>query len=226
VRILPSTTTPDGPSGFQLDLLALVQEPGVRKLALHRAGDRDLAEDALQEAFYAVARVKEPQRIQDLRAFFCTVLIRKIYHLRGETARDFPQDPQSLTETGRHGILLGSSAPSRPFDEAVAGRLIAQTWIERFSRHRERLRDAVPGRSSEPGRYRELIVAVAEAWLMAATDAEVTWPDSNEALQAAYPEWFSQPDGPANNCHQRFRRARSDIQALLKVVVNREELQP
>ncbi len=84
----------------------------------------------------------------------------------------------------------------------------------------------MPARSSAPGRYRDLIVAVAEQVLRDGINGEANQADSNEALRAAYPEWFAQPGCAANTCHQRFRRARADTRELLKAVVNRDELLP
>jgi len=88
---LYSTETPDGEPDFQQELLTIWKDPQIFRVALRHAGDADLAEDGLQETFYAVARVTDPQRIENLRAFFCTVLIRKIYHLRGVLGPDFRQ---------------------------------------------------------------------------------------------------------------------------------------
>lgn len=43
--------------------------------------------------------------------------------------------------------------------------------------------------------------------------------DSNDAFRAGYPEWSNQPDCEANTLHQRFRRARDDVKALLQADV-------
>jgi hypothetical protein len=43
--------------------------------------------------------------------------------------------------------------------------------------------------------------------------------DSNDAFRAAYLAWFNHPDCEANTLHQRFRRAREDVKALLHAVV-------
>ncbi len=45
------------------------------RLASGYAGDPHLAEDALQEAYWAVSQVRDAQRIENPRAYFCTVLI-------------------------------------------------------------------------------------------------------------------------------------------------------
>ena len=53
-------------------------------LARTRAGDPELAEDALLEAYYAVARLENPERIADPRAHYCGVLLRSIHKLRSQ----------------------------------------------------------------------------------------------------------------------------------------------
>ena len=43
-----------------------------------------MAEDALQETFYLLAKISQPQHIDDLRKYFCKVLIHSVYRLRGQ----------------------------------------------------------------------------------------------------------------------------------------------
>ena len=81
-----------------------------------------------------------------------------------------------------------------------------------------------PGARTDPGRYRDLIVAVSEQVLRAILGGDVSEADSNEALRAAYPEWFGQNGRADNNAHQRLSRARADVRDLLKAVVSRDEL--
>ena len=47
----------------------------IRRLATRRAGDPDLAQNALLAAVDAVARVSDLARIENLTAYFCQVLI-------------------------------------------------------------------------------------------------------------------------------------------------------
>jgi DNA-directed RNA polymerase specialized sigma24 family protein len=228
----PSDTQLSAPAsedrhGFYQEILAVYKDPEVRKLARRRAGDGDLAEDALQEAFCAVAGTADPRRIKDLRAYYCLVLIRSIYALRGQLRATVAEDPGTLAEMHPRWSSVEPVATVRPVEEAAVARLAGQARLERFHAQREDLRKAVPGRSSEPERYRDAILAVAEHLLCEALiGGVVSRADSNESLRSAYPGWFGTPGYAANTCHQHFSRARSDIQDVLKVVISRDELTP
>ena len=113
---------------------------------------------------------------------------------------------------------------SRPVDEMVSTHLLAEAWLERFATRRRELADRVPGRSPDPCRYREVIVVGAEQVLRDGVNGEPSDADSNDAFRAAYPEYFDQPSASPNTLHQRFRRAREDVKALLQTVVSRDEL--
>ena len=136
------------------------------------------------------------------------------------------EDFESLAETRQHRVTVCGSAPVRPVDDAVGTRLMAESWIARGFTRDARVSGRPCPRAPAPARYRALIVAVAEQVLRDGINGEANQADSNEALRAAYPEWFAQPGCAANTCHQRFRRARADTRELLKAVVNRDELLP
>jgi hypothetical protein len=206
--------------GFPSELLAIWQHPEVRRLAVRRAGDPDLAQDALLAAVVAVARVSDLARIQDLRAYFCRVLINEVYRLRGQLAAARPWDPATLAVVSD----AATSAPSSA-EEAVT-RLLGRVWLERFRIQRADLRAAVPGRSRQPARYRDLIVQTAEHILRTALDGNVSWADCNETLQATLPDWFGQPGSAENTQHKHLSRARRDVQDLLKAIISRDELLP
>ena len=215
-----------GEQAFPPGLLAIWADPGVRSFALRRAGDADLAQDALLETVCAVARIQDLQAINDLRAYFCRALINSVYRLRGQLAAARPYDAASLDEMGRRDAGKSSLPPSRPLDVSAVSRLMAETWLRRFCAHRDRLRASVPRRSGQPDRYRDLIAAAAEHVLRAAVDGSISQADCDAALQASFPDWFGQPGDARNTCHQHLSRARRDVQAVLKAVVNREELLP
>ena len=223
-----STEPPDGSSAvstsFHAELVRILNDPKVQRLALHRAGSRDLAEDALQEAFYSVARVKDPQHIENLRAFFCKALIHVIGHLSSQLAQIRVEDPESLTGYLHQGAaLFGPAAPSTVEEEAVM-HILAEARYTRFHRQRGRLKAIVPERSSDPKRYQEVVVAVAEEILRTVTDGPISGADSNKALQEAYPDWFGEPGCAMGTCYQRLSRARRDVRAVLKAVFDRAEL--
>jgi DNA-directed RNA polymerase specialized sigma24 family protein len=211
-------------SSFHEELLKLWMDPEIWRLALHRAGDRDLAEDALQETFYSVARTKAPSHIENLRGYFCRALINEVRHLRGQLRPVPVEDPEMLTRPQQLGIRLHASDAARPVDEAAVWLQLAATWRKRFRRERRRLMAMVPERSSDPRRYREVIVAAAAKILHAAGDGHVNWADSDMALRTAYPDWFDEPGCTRDTYYQRLSRARREVRVLLQAVVGRDEL--
>ena len=170
-----------------------------------------------------MARIKDPAGIKDLKAYFCRVLIRVINALRGQLGAVLPTDFTGLADACQWKADGG--ALQCPVDETVATHLLARDWLERITAERESLTAAVPGRSPDPCRYRELVAGVAERVLRSIVAADVCDADGNPALRAAYPEWFDD-DGSASNAHQRFSRARADVRRLLREIVNRDDLYP
>jgi len=219
---LTSTMTPAARLDYFQRLLAIREDAHIRRVAQTRAGDIELAEDALQQTFDAMARIKDPSGIEDLRAYFCRVLIRVIIALRGQLRAILPDDLAALADAAQ-GKSRGHPLP-RPVDEAVATNLLTQSWLERFDAERESLAAAVPGRSPDPGRYRQVIVIVAERVLRAIVASDVCDADGDLALRAAYPEWFAADGSKASNVYQRFSRARADVRGLLRKIVSRDDL--
>ena len=220
---LVSTTSPDGQSEFLRRLVEIQQDPQVRGLARRESGNLDLAEDAMQEAFYAVAKVKNPEEIENLRAYFCRVLVRESHRLRGQLGA-YPVDDVSVVADARQ-VMLVSQAPA-PVDETVIDGFRKRKLHERFTARRAYLVRNVPGRSTDPARYRNLIVSVAEHVLLAGASGDISDADGNLALSAAYPEWFVGEGCAVANGHQRFSRARADVCRILRLIVSRSELSP
>jgi DNA-directed RNA polymerase specialized sigma24 family protein len=209
---LASTDAPGGSSDFQQELLALRQDPQVKRFAWKLAGDLDLVEDLNQTVCCKLAGLKDPERIENLRGYYFRVLrneAAKLYTLRQETPLE---DPDSIP------------APVQSIDDKVCNSLNHHTWLQRLRVRREVLLPAIPARSEDPSRYRIVIYHAAEQVLLDGLNGEASDADSNEAFRAAYPEYFAQPGAPANLLHQRFRRAREDVKALLQTVVSRDEL--
>jgi DNA-directed RNA polymerase specialized sigma24 family protein len=220
---MDSAATPAGRQDYLQRLLALTEDAKVKRFALARAGDRELAEDALQETYDTMARIKDPSRIEALEPYFYRVLTRVIYALRARLKsvvllEDFPE----LADASE-GKAPGG-APPRPVDETVALDLLAREWLERFMAKRASLTAAAPGRSHDPVRYRQLVVSVAEQILRSIAASDVPDADSNAALRAAFPEWFAEFGGTVGNVHQRFSRARADVRGLLRTIVKRDDL--
>jgi hypothetical protein len=193
-------------------LLALRQDPQVTIIARKLAGDMGLAEDLNQTVCYRLAALKHPERINNIRVYYLRVLrneAAKLYALRQETPFE---DPDSVP------------TPALPIDEKVCTSVQAEVWFERFATRREHLRDAVPARSGDPDRYQGLIYETAGQVLRDGINGEPGDADTNDAFRRAYPEYFARPGASADLLHQRFRRAREDVKAVLRTVVDRDEL--
>jgi hypothetical protein len=221
---LPDPTTPAGRQDYLRQLQMLWEDPRIRRLARSRAGDPEVAADALQEAYCAVARYGDPEKIEDLSKYFCRVLIHEIYRLLGQPRATLVDNFEDVADACQDNAR-GQPVP-QPFDETVCTHLDAQTWLKRFADQREALIWAVPGRSPDPSHYRALIVAVAERVLLAMVTGDVSDADSNPALRAEYPAWFAEDGCETANCHQRFRRAREDVRRVLLTIVSRDDLYP
>ena len=212
------------PAGFHDELLAICTDPEIWRFALRRAGHRDLAEDAIQETYYSVSRVKDPAHVTDLRAFFCKALAREISHQRGQRAPVPVETPGEHAGPGQLPVWAG--VPHGTVEGAALWFAQARSWLARFQHERARLEAMVAGRSPDPGRYRRVIVTVAEQVLSAAGAGSVSWADGNDALQARYPGWLCEPGCDLATRYQRLSRARQDVRRLLKAIVSRADLAP
>lgn len=212
----------DGSHKLQRELLAIRQDTQVRRRALRLAdGDVDRAEDGLQTAYVNVATVGHPERIRDLRAYFLRVLRNEIL---GQYVLPRPIAPEDLEDALDRGTAICGPIPSRPIDEMVDSAIRSQSMLKRLSDKRDRLLAAIPARSDAPLHYRGVIYEAAVQIVRDAGNGEVSDADSSEALRAAYVDYFAQAGASANLLHQRFRRAREDIRALLQAKIFRDEL--
>jgi DNA-directed RNA polymerase specialized sigma24 family protein len=221
---LNNPDTPGEPSDFQQRLLVTWQGAQVAKLARIWAPDRDLAEDALQTAYYKVARVPDPDRIQNLHAYLLKVLRNEIKSLlasRRATPLEYQETARDLSQPG---TLVCGTAQCRPIDEAVGTSLLGRDLVVRLAVQRDCLLADIPARSDDPAHYRAVIFAAAEQVLRDGLNGEPSDADSNDALRGAYPDYFDQPGAALNTLHQRFRRARDDVKTLLQTIVSKDEL--
>jgi len=142
---LSSSSIPaDGRSDYLEQLAAIREDPKVKNLARRQAGDSELAEDALQETYYAVARMENPERIVDLRAYYYRVLMRNIHRLRSQLGAILIEDFGIVADTCQR--KPGGEPPPLPFDEAVGSHLLIQGFLRYLALHRATLTRMVPGR--------------------------------------------------------------------------------
>jgi DNA-directed RNA polymerase specialized sigma24 family protein len=216
--------TPGGSSDFQQELLALRQDPQVRRLALRWAGAPDLAEDILQAAYCGLATLKHPECIDNLYAYFLRALKNEASRLYAPRRTTPVENPEDALGPGQHGTLVCSLPPARPVADMVCFSLQAQAWLKRLCDERDSLLAAVPARSDDPARYRTVIYTAAEQVLRDEVNADPSDADANDAFQAAWPEYFGQPGASSNTCHQRLRRARKDAKAILRTIIDPGDL--
>lgn len=219
---MPSPPDSAGQHDFHRQLETIWEDPRIRRLARSRAGDPELAADALQDTYCAVASLRDYTGIDDLHKYFCRVLLNRLYRLR-QTRVDPVENVEDLVGTGKGNA---GRPPPEPFDEALCNNLLARNWLRHLMANRGSFAREVPGRSPDPCRYRAVIVACAEDLLVAMMTSDISDADSNQALRASYPAWFDEEGCETANAHQRFKRARDDVRALLRLIIHREDLCP
>jgi len=204
-------------------LVEIWKDPRTKNFARRYAGDPDVADDALQSAYYAVARLNHLDQVENLWAYFRRVLIQEVHRERGQLGAALVEDFERMTEERQDAIASHrTSLPS--FPNAVCTSLQGQSWLERLVDERDGLLAGIPARSDNPGRYRTVIYAAAEHILRAGIHGDADDADANDAFRASYPEYFRQPGATPNTCDQRLHRARMDVRALLQCVVSRDEI--
>lgn len=218
-RLREHIPNPEGE--FLSDLSKLVADPAIRSLALRRAQSRELAEDAMQETFYAVAQMRDHGSIQNLRAFFAKSLIRTINRQLTLAAPILVGDIDVIADSGQDPLQSGTSSPDSVAGEA-AMRLLAEAAFSRLKRDRDDLMAMIPARSADPRRYRSTILAAAGRILYQLLRGPVTMTDWNAALRSEYPQWCDEPELSSDTAYQRLSRARADVQLLLREILPRD----
>jgi len=214
-------TAPDQRARLLQELLEILEDPQVKGFALRYAGDREVADDALQTTYYVLARLRHLEHIKDLRAYFYQVLRRETSRERRQLRAVLADDFASLAEE-RQGTAGSLGSPPSSFEDAVSASLYFRSLHNRLAGDRDGLLASVPARSADPNRYRAVIRAVADQVLRDGIRGEAGEADTNDAFRAAYPEYFNQPGVSPNTCHQRLVRARSDVRNLVLEVVQAE----
>jgi DNA-directed RNA polymerase specialized sigma24 family protein len=221
----PDGSTPmnnDRPLAFHERLVALCHDGDIRRYAIRLAPNRDIAEDALQETYYAVARVSNPAGICDLPSYFRRALRNQVMRLTEQAGPPSSGDIDAVlaaTDGGRRPPVRNSPCEDRGVRTAQAA-----TWMAAL--HDEKIAASVPGRSGDPRRYQSMIAATARWILHALLEGDVSPADTNDALTNQHPEWFAARRLSADTYHKRLSRARRDIADLLACVVGRDELLP
>ena len=207
--------------GFLDDLAKLVEDAAIRRLAERRARSRELAEDALQDTFRAVAQTQHPEAIEDLRAFFCKSLIHAI-NRQLTLSPPVPAEDIGAVADSCQGFSSSGASPSAPVESDVYLRLLAEAALTRLERDRAELMAMVPARSGDPRRYQYTIIAAAGAILRLLFEGQVMTADWNAVLRSEYPQWCDEPGLADDAMYQRLSRARADVRFLLQAILPRE----
>jgi hypothetical protein len=207
--------------GFYEDLAIVAQDPAIMRLAIRRAGSRDLAEDALHETYWNIARVADPGSIRDLGAFFRTCLIREIGHL---LTRPGAIPVEDIAAAGEHEASSSGRTPPDSVEHEAEIRRLAQSVLRRLETGHGPLMAAVPGRSPDPQYYRIAVVAATRKIFLMLLQGLVTSADWNAALKSAYPLWFAGAGLAPDAVDQRLSRGRSDARMLLRRLLPPEAL--
>lgn len=199
------------------ELATIANDPAMCRHARLLAGD--MAEDLLQETWYALAQARTREPVINVRGYFYRVMANTAARMREEIARQgvLVEDPATAVGPRRTQELAAMSAES----EALA-RLLAGARRELLHRRRAELRQEIPACSPDPDRYRDVILDVAEAAL--AEDGPVSRPEINGALAEAYPEWFDEPDATVATKYQRRHRGRTHAGRVLAAVLGLDSL--
>jgi DNA-directed RNA polymerase specialized sigma24 family protein len=206
---------------FLDDLAELVEDAAVRRLAVRRTRSRELAEDALQDTFRAVAQTSNPEAIEDLRAFFCKSLIHTINRQFTLSVPIPAEDIGAIADSRRGHSSSGPSPPACVASE-VNLHLLVEAALIRLERDRAELMAMVPARSDDPFRYRYMIIAATRTILRLLFEGPVTMPDWNAVLRSEYPQWCDEPGLAHDAMYQRLGRARADVKFLLRAIMPRE----
>lgn len=206
---------------FHEDLATIVKDAEILRLAIRRAGSRELAEDAIQETARAVAERKSLDAIENLRGFFYVALVHEIDHQLGRTSAILVGDAVELAG----GTSLARALPPISVEGDAHLRMLAGVVLARLERERARkgLADLIPGRSAGPALYLSAVFRAAKVVFVLLLEGYVTAPDWNAILKAAYPQWCDEPGLARDARDQRLSRARRDVQALLRSVLSRDE---
>ena len=151
-----------------------------------------------------MAQTRNPEAIEDLRAFFCKLLIRAINRqLSLSVRRCLAEDIGAIADRFQDASPSGTSSPTSVASEAQL-RILADAALTRLERDRAELMATIPARSGDPGRYRCTIVAAAGTILRLLLRGPVAMADWNAVLRSGYPQWCDEPGFPHDALYQRL----------------------
>jgi DNA-directed RNA polymerase specialized sigma24 family protein len=211
---------------FHDDLATIVNDPEMFRLAIRRAGSRELAEDAIQETARALGERKSLDEIENLRGFFYVALIHEINHQLGRPSAIPAGDAGEIRDRQRDRVSLAGALPPVAVYQNAQLRLLAYEVLGSLERERAQngLAARIPGRSGDPSLYRTAIARAAKIIFALLLEGYVTAADWNAILKAAYPQWCDEPGLASDARDQRLSRARRDVQSLLRSVLSRDQL--
>jgi DNA-directed RNA polymerase specialized sigma24 family protein len=202
------------------ELARIARDPAIRRLAMRRADSRELAEDALQESYWNVAR-QDLEIVADVRAYFTRALLREINRQR---TRPGPTLVGDITSDGEADSASSIHGPPESVERQAELLRLAQAVLAQLHRNREELMNTVPRRSPDQRRYRSAIVAAAGTIFLMLLQSAVASADWNAALRSAYSPWFAEAGLAPDAADQRLSRGRYDVRCLLQRLVPRERL--
>ena len=207
---LPHLPGPDVPYD---ELNAIRADAVMCRHAQRLAGD--LAEDLLQQTWYTVARaVARGLPIRNLRAYWYRVMAHDAARMGQDIARQgiLADDPLAAAGPRRRLDLAATSA-----EEDALRRLLSAGRRALLHRRRAEFWQDISATSPDPRRYRDVVLGLTEGIL--AGDGPETRAELNDALIAAYPEWFAEPGIAEAARYQRRRRGREDVGHVLEAVI-------
>jgi len=201
------------------DLTRVVRDPVICRLAMRHAGSPELAEDALQEVGWKLAKM-DLGPIDDVRAYFVTALLREIRRLRTRTTEIPVED---ITTAVEQRAAAARHTPQYPVEHAAEIRRLAQTVLGQLNANREQLTAGVPGRSADPQQYRAAIIAAARAIFLMLLQSAAASADWNAALKSSY-SWFTEAGLAPEVIYQRLSRGRYDVRTVLQRLLPQDQL--
>jgi hypothetical protein len=201
------------------DLVRVLRDRAIYRLAVRRAGSHELAEDALQEVGSKLVKM-DLGPIDDVRAYFVRALVREIGRMR---TRPTEIPVEDVTAADEQRAAASRRIPQDSVEHEAEICRLAQTVLSQLNADSEGLAATVPGRSADPQQYRVAIIAAARAIFLMLLQSMVASADWNAALKSSY-SWFTEADLAPEVIYQRLSRGRLDVRTLLQRLVPQDQI--